>query len=70
MLSRPKMMILTRPSALWHIVMQYMFTVTGTYAVVVVLAIVAVSFVGLAVCLAIICCGVFCLRRSVDYVQQ
>jgi len=36
-----------------------------TCAVVVVLAIVAVSFVGLAVCLAIICCGVFCLRRSV-----
>ena len=30
-----------------------------------VLAIVAVSFVGLAVCLAIICCGIYCLRRSV-----
>jgi len=30
----------------------------------VVLSIVAVSFVGLAVCLIIICCGIFCLRRS------
>jgi len=29
-----------------------------------VLAIVAVSLVGLAVCLTIICCGIFCLRRS------
>jgi hypothetical protein len=28
-----------------------------------VIAVVAVSFVGLAVCLAIICCGVVCLRR-------